>query len=350
MRRVLAILLVIAFAVIMSTTIIMAKECTYKAHKSDKKISKFVCYLVTPWPWRHLCQSEDTDMDGVVDRKDKCPGTPKGAVVDEYGCPLDADGDGVFDGIDKCPDTPKKAKVDKKGCPLDSDGDGVFDGIDTCPDTPKNATVDKKGCPNDSDGDGVFDGVDMCPDTPKKATVDKRGCPKDSDGDGVWDGVDRCPNTPIDLEVDKQGCPIEITETEMQLLDTGMIRTTSITFETGKAEIKPESYKAIDEIGAVLVQWPDLEIEVGGHTDSQGSEAINQKLSEERAKAVHDYLVKKYPKIGAGKLSVKGYGESTPIADNKTAAGRAKNRRVEFTVLNKEELKHEMEHKGFKRK
>jgi OOP family OmpA-OmpF porin len=259
-------------------------------------------------------------MDGVVDRNDRCPGTPKGAVVDEHGCPIDSDGDGVFDGIDKCPDTPKKVKVDKKGCPKDSDGDGVFDGLD------------------------------KCPDTPKKASVDKRGCPTDTDGDGVLDGIDKCPDTKRDLDVDRDGCPIPTTETEMQLLDTGMIRTTMITFETGKADIKPSCHPVLDEIGGVLVEWPALEIEIGGHTDSQGSEKFNAKLSEQRAAAVRSYLVEKYPKINPGKLSVKGYGESTPIADNATEKGRAKNRRVEFTVLNKEELKRGIERKGFKRK
>ncbi|MFI5372327.1 MAG: thrombospondin type 3 repeat-containing protein, partial [Candidatus Eisenbacteria bacterium] len=101
----------------------------------------------------------DTDGDGVPDKKDKCPDTPKGAKVDADGCPLDSDGDKVFDGLDQCPNTPKGATVDPKGCPSDADGDGVFDGIDQCANTPKGATVDAKGCPSDADGDGVFDGI-----------------------------------------------------------------------------------------------------------------------------------------------------------------------------------------------
>ena len=128
---------------------------------------------------------KDTDMDGVPDKKDKCPDTPTGATVDVNGCPTDSDGDGVWDGLDKCIGTPKGATVDAHGCPVDSDGDGVYDGLDQCPDTPTGATVDSHGCPVDSDGDGVFDGLDQCPNTPKGATVDAKGCPTDSDGDGV---------------------------------------------------------------------------------------------------------------------------------------------------------------------
>jgi len=100
---------------------------------------------------------KDTDGDGVSDRRDKCPSTPAGAVVDEQGCPKDADGDGVYDGIDKCPDTPKGVKVSASGCPLDSDGDGVADYLDKCPSTPRGVKVDRSGCPVDSDGDGVPD-------------------------------------------------------------------------------------------------------------------------------------------------------------------------------------------------
>src|SRR2546425_8536432 len=160
----------------------------------------------------------DADHDGVPDKNDACPDTPRGATVDSRGCPADADSDGVLNGIDACPDTPVGATVDATGCPKDSDGDKVFDGIDQCPDTPAGVAVDAKGCPlaaaapagpGDSDGDGVNDLLDKCPATPAGATVDATGCPIDSDHDGVWDGLDKCPDTPAGAVVDANGCPLD---------------------------------------------------------------------------------------------------------------------------------------------
>lgn len=119
----------------------------------------------------------DSDGDGVNDSKDRCPRTPSGVEVDEFGCPIDSDGDGVPDYLDQCPDTPKYTIVDRKGCPADSDGDGVTDHIDQCPDTPRGVQVDAYGCPKDSDGDGVPDYLDNCPDTPPGQLVDDFGCP-----------------------------------------------------------------------------------------------------------------------------------------------------------------------------
>jgi len=285
----------------------------------------------------------DLDADGVGDRKDKCPGTPLGALVDKSGCPTDADGDGVFDGLDTCANTAKGAKVDAKGCPTDGDGDGVFDGLDTCANTPKGARVDAKGCPTDADKDGVADGLDRCDNTPGGAKVNPEGCPLDSDRDGVYDGIDLCDHTPEGARVDKNGCPIEVSEKETQLLDTGMIRIENINFDTGKATLKPESFKVLDEVGGILMQWPQLQFEVGGHTDSRGSDANNQKLSDSRAQAVLDYLQQKFPGLGSGQYTAKGYGESKPVSDNKTALGMAKNRRVEFKVTNTDVLKKEVE-------
>jgi OOP family OmpA-OmpF porin len=183
--------------------------------------------------------------------------------------------------------------------------------------------------PVDSDGDGVVDGIDQCPGTPRGATVDARGCPSDSDGDGVLDGIDKCPNTPAGTKVDETGCPVEV----KKFVDTGLITTTAILFDLDKATLKPESKTELDRLGAILIQVPELVVEIGGHTDATGTDAYNVKLSDARAKAVHDYLEANFPQITGDNLISKGYGESTPVASNKTKEGRAQNRRVEFKIV-----------------
>ena len=288
-------------------------------------------------------KEKDTDLDGVREWLDQCPGTPIGAKVDARGCPLDSDRDGVFDGLDQCPNTPPGCKVDAKGCPIDSDGDGVCDGVDQCPDTPKGASVDEKGCPNDTDQDGVTSPTDQCPDTPHGCKVDAKGCSIDSDGDGVCDGLDKCPDTPPGLKVDAGGCPIEVIEKETELLDTGMIRLQNVNFETAKAIVLPESYPVLDLAGQVLKKWPELRIEIGGHTDERGSASYNQKLSEARAKAVLDYLVKKFPELMPQQFTTKGYGKSRPLVPNTSALNMARNRRVEFVVMNRDVLRREVQ-------
>jgi outer membrane protein OmpA-like peptidoglycan-associated protein len=286
-----------------------------------------------------LLPGRDTDRDGVVDHKDRCPDTPIGARVDASGCPIDSDNDGVPDGLDHCASTPAGAVVDDKGCPTDSDGDGVFDGVDQCPETIPGARVDAAGCPSDSDGDGVFDGLDACRNTPAGAVVDVKGCPVDSDGDGIPDGIDLCAATPPNAKVDATGCPIMVSEKEIELLDTGMITVRNINFKTGMWDIPAEAYPVLDEIGRILVQWPDLRIEIGGHADSRGGDAYNLELSDKRANAVRNYLLARFPEIKPEQYTARGYGEAQPVASNDTVEGRAKNRRVEFKVLNTEVLK-----------
>ena len=275
---------------------------------------------------------KDSDGDGVPDYLDKCPGTPEAAwgKVDSAGCPLDTDGDGVPDYLDECPDTPEAARgmVDEKGCPKDSDGDGVPDYLDECPDTPVAAheSVDKKGCPKDGDGDGVPDYLDECPDTPEKAIgfVDAKGCELDSDGDGVPDYKDECPLVPGIKE--NKGCP-ELKREVRQLLQKAM---QGIEFESGKATIKKKSYPLLDQIANIFIENSNYIIEVQGHTDNTGNPELNKTLSDKRAHAVMDYMLNKG--VEAHRLSAVGYGQDQPIADNKTKAGRQKNRRVEFKI------------------
>ena len=300
-----------------------------RAALGEKPDSKALCPILAPWPWKCGCADFDSDGDGVMDGKDQCPGTPLGAVVDKKGCPVDSDKDGVPDGIDKCPNTPAGVKVDAKGCPMDSDKDGVPDGVDKCPGTPEGATVDKDGCPSDADKDGVYDGIDTCPNTPAGAKVDAKGCPMDSDGDGVFDGIDKCPNTPAGAKVDETGCPADV----KAFIDTGKIVSTKILFDSGKATLRPESKQELDAIGAVLAQCADMKIEIAGHTDSQGADDMNMKLSGERAAAVRDYILKNFSQCKPDFFVAKGYGETKPVATNATAEGRQQNRRVEFSIV-----------------
>jgi outer membrane protein OmpA-like peptidoglycan-associated protein len=289
---------------------------------------------------------EDFDADGVTDALDACPGTPAGVRVDAKGCPTDADGDGVWDGPDTCPDTPKGCTVDAKGCPSDTDGDGVWDGLDMCTGTPAGVKVDPGGCPMDADGDGVGDGPDACADTPKGCSVDAKGCPSDSDGDGVCDGLDRCAGTVRGAKVDAGGCEAAVLERENELLTTGMIRIENINFDTGTATLRPESFKALNEVGDILARSPGLRIEIGGHTDDRGTDMQNLKLSKARAEAVLEYLARKFPELDTRAFTVVGYGESQPLVPNDSEIGRAQNRRVEFKVLNPEELRRPRERKS----
>ncbi len=264
----------------------------------------------------------DEDGDGVSDKKDQCPGTPLGVVVDQFGCPIDSDGDGVPDYLDKCPDTPKEAVADMHGCPIDSDGDGVPDYLDKCPNTPKGYKVDAGGCPLDDDGDGVLNEADKCPNTPPGAPVDASGCPLDSDNDGVYDYLDKCPGTPVGIEVDETGCP--------RIIKKGEKITLHINFPTNSFEIDDASKIILDGVAQTMISFPDIKIRAGGFTDNTGSTNYNRTLSENRAKAVVEYLGSKG--VPTDRMSFRGYGEDPQyfIGDNATEEGRAENRRVEL--------------------
>jgi outer membrane protein OmpA-like peptidoglycan-associated protein len=276
----------------------------------------------------------DSDKDGVLDYLDKCPDTPEGVKVDKDGCPLDSDKDGVYDYLDKCPGTPEGVKVDKDGCPLDSDKDGVYDYLDKCPGTPEGVKVDKDGCPLDSDKDGVYDYLDKCPNTPEGVKVEKDGCPPpppapapvlDSDNDGVLDNLDKCPGTPAGVKVDSDGCPIQVS------------KTIKIEFDTAKSVVKSKYHNEVKEIADLMKKNPQVNVVIEGHTDNVGREEANVHLSQERANSVRAYLIEKFG-IEKERLQAVGYGPQKPIADNATAEGKQKNRRVQAvinTVINK---------------
>jgi len=256
----------------------------------------------------------DSDGDGVPDDYDVCPNEAGLKIFD--GCP-DKDGDGIPDYKDKCPDDPGPKIFD--GC-ADSDGDGVPDSEDECPNVP--GSKENKGCPViDSDGDGVPDAQDECPNAyGPRAT---KGCP-DSDGDGVPDKDDKCPQTPGPAS--NMGCP-QIEEKEQEVLDLAM---ESVKFDSNRATLKPASFKNLNDIAEIMKRYPDYKLRISGHTDNTGSQALNQRLSEQRARSCYEYLASRG--ISASRMSYVGYGPDRPRADNDTERGRLLNRRVEFDL------------------
>jgi len=319
--------------------------------------------------------TDDADGDGVVDVKDKCPG-----VAGEKrfrGCP-DTDGDGVRDSDDKCP-LIAGAKT-MNGCP-DSDLDGVEDAEDECPNT--KGMLRLQGCP-DADWDNVIDKNDVCPNTPGLAEF--KGCP-DTDLDGVMDSEDKCPEVAGKIEF--QGCPEEkiveevvveefvketpvvsspdlkdetvvtesvkvkesvidelknsvlempkVTESSEEIVENTNTTVNkkvnlpvfnSIRFATGSNVLSNRDKQTLDEAAARIAQFPNFKLLVFGYTDNVGNDALNQKLSKQRAIVCFNYLMKKG--VNPTQMSYAGFGEFNPIAPNNTAAGRAKNRRVEI--------------------
>ncbi|MCL4102539.1 MULTISPECIES: OmpA family protein [unclassified Fibrobacter] len=268
----------------------------------------------------------DLDGDGILDDKDKCPNTPAGVPVDSTGCPMDFDHDGVNDAQDKCPNTPAGTPVDSVGCPMDFDHDGVPDHLDKCPNTPVGIEVDINGCKMDSDKDGIPDTQDKCPGTPEGMPVDSIGCSLDFDHDGVPDMKDKCPNTLPGIRVDENGCPLDKKE-DLDQLKKG------IQFKTGSATLTKSSFGTLDDVAALMRKIPNANLEVQGHTDDKGSDEKNMKLSQDRAQAVVDYLIKRG--VEKDRLRAVGYGRTMPLADNVNEDGRAQNRRVELVPFEK---------------
>ncbi|MGD8758562.1 MAG: OmpA family protein [Deltaproteobacteria bacterium] len=252
--------------------------CIYAVQVGDSPTGKWVMEQVArAGQCGFMANADDiASADGMADFVEK-------VFFAKVRKPMDSDGDGVTDDLDQCPNTPRGVKVDARGCPLDTDGDGVPDHLDQCPDTPKGVKVDKQGCPIDTDGDGVPDYLDECPDTPKGATVNSVGC-------WALKGV--------------------------------------VLFDVNKSELKPAAYPLLDEVVSIMKKNPDIRGFIEGHTDSTGPAAYNQQLSEKRARSVEAYI--ETHGIDRARFSVKGYGESKPIAPNDTPEGRQENRRVEL--------------------
>lgn len=220
----------------------------------------------------------------------------------------------------------------------DTDGDGYPDDIDQCPTEKEDGKPPDPddGCPapKDRDGDGIPDDVDKCPDQPedKDGIMDDDGCPeKDADNDGIPDTEDACPLIPGVKNADpkKNGCK----EEHKKIIETasGIQLLEPIQFDTGKASIKKASYPILDEVVDVLKSRPDVRMGVYGHTDSRGAAEMNRRLSKDRARAVVNYLGAHG--IAASRLESDGYGPDKPIDTNETEEGRAKNRRVEFKII-----------------
>jgi len=244
---------------------------------------------------------------------------PFGDATPKYS---DSDRDGVSDDIDRCPNTPAGASVDSYGCEVDSDGDGVKDSMDKCPGTPAGVRVDASGCPVDSDGDGVTDDKDKCPGTPAGAAVDADGCELDGDNDGVVDRLDECPDSAAGVQVDIKGCEIK-----------EEITLRGVNFQSNSDRLLAGAESVLSDAAATLRKNPSITVEVAGHTDSDGSAEHNEGLSARRAQTVYDYLASNG--VAEDRMSVRGYGESQPIADNTSAAGKAENRRVVLRILDR---------------
>jgi outer membrane protein OmpA-like peptidoglycan-associated protein len=247
---------------------------------------------------------------------------------------LDADGDGILDDVDQCPNEPEDFDgfQDEDGCPdLDNDGDGILDADDGCPNDAEDIDgfQDEDGCPDpDNDGDGILDVDDQCPNEP--GTLENNGCPEpDRDGDGVPDRVDNCPDEPGTVE--NHGCQLAqlvvIGGDQLEILEM-------VYFRTGSAKLQPRSFALLDNVAQVMNAHPEIAlIRVEGHSDSTGNLKYNMRLSKNRANTVVRYLVGR-GKVDKTRLISEGFGPTRPLVpDAKTKEDLARNRRVEFHIV-----------------
>ena len=325
----------------LSPTIMVRAEADYQNNSDVESFSNLVgsvglAFMVGSRPLI------DTDQDGVFDRKDKCPATPVGAIVNKQGCPSDTDGDSVPDGLDRCPNTPAGATVNAAGCPSDADKDAVVDGVDRCEETPAGAQVDATGCPTDADVDGVADGLDRCPATPLGATVDALGCPGDSDNDKVPDGIDQCPNSPAGATVNSFGCPPSAAPPAGLAPAAGAAAAVAATTAprpgpwvlpgtafapSGSTISGAAELSVLDSVAAVLKADQRLVVEIVGHADDASSQTANIQLSAARADAVRNYLLGKG--VRPQQLQARGAGSTGADPDDPPS----QNRRTDIRII-----------------
>jgi len=269
---------------------------------------------------------------GVHVMYDFGPGLNPNAIVDR-------DHDGILDEVDQCPDVPedKDGFQDSDGCPEDdNDKDGIADKVDHCPDVPedKDGFEDSDGCPeDDNDKDGIIDKADKCPNEPedKDGFEDEDGCPDpDNDKDGFLDAQDLCPNEPetVNGYADTDGCP---DEDQVRVVGDKIVLDDRVHFYVNSFVIRKISYPLLTRLSKLISDHPEyVHVSVEGHADERGPDNFNQKLSEDRARAVKDFLIKQG--IPTDRLSSIGYGSTRPLVDKKSEYALLLNRRVEFTV------------------
>lgn len=292
--------------------------------------------------WNGYVTIQDDDRDGLKNDVDRCPKDAEDidTFEDSDGCPdVDNDRDGMPDSKDKCPGEAEDTDgfADEDGCPdPDNDADGIADVKDQCPKLPEDfdGFEDNDGCIDpDNDKDGVPDSIDRCPKDVEDFDnfEDADGCPDiDNDKDGIPDLKDKCPDEPevFNNVDDKDGCADSVKK-EPDMPKSQLLR--GINFKSGSPEMTYESYPVLEPILNQLRQYPEVVVEVRGHSDGVGNYAKNMQLSQQRAEAVRQYLLSKG--IESERVRSAGFGSSSPIADNRTAAGRAQNRRIEIVRI-----------------
>jgi len=292
------------------------------------------------------CPDEDNDDDGIADVDDNCPNEPEDedGVDDDDGCPdPDTDGDGVDDDVDICPEEAEDIDTfeDEDGCPdPDNDGDGFADLQDECPLEAEDddGFQDDDGCPDeDNDDDGVPDSSDRCPDEPEDDDDhrDDDGCPDpDNDGDGVYDADDLCPE---ELEVvngvdDHDGCPDTGGQTLVSVEGDQIALLDDVSFEPGKAFLKPDAYNVLNQSALVLRANPQIEkLRVEAHTHPSDDPEADLQLTQQQAEAVVGYLLGQG--VEESRLEAVGYGGTRPVSEGSGRRARRENTRVELVIV-----------------